>query len=490
MINNKEMFFQKINQNSGFTNEIFDLDNQTLIIQHFNSPWVKFNDCTFNCDQLNFHNIKNLDLVLEFKNCTFNCNISFSNCIFYRLSFNNTKNLKSLNVRKGLSDNNMLELNVFEFSNNTNNNKRELNTEFHISNTEIKDTFSFENINHIDGKFKFLENKLGNKEKEKGQFMFTNSTFTNAFFSRNHFNELTTFYNTTFKCNPRYLSSSNARYPHTRFYKNTFEKVNFSNSNFFDKCDFDKCDFLSTTWFEECKNLSNSKLKFVACEFKGFSLFNKSKINVLDIDRCTFHKSSSFTDAEFNTLKLFEVKFGGGAYFDEMKINKVLDKSYLKAKNEKILEWKRTLRAIKQELQKTENKIDFNRFRSYELAAHYKELSLWRNFKDTSILWSTKWTTDFGLSWTRAFWFTILSGLFWYSILYRIENSGVFNSEKVNDFFVGAFRFFLVTDFYNPLETDRVYLTNPLSWFVFILGKIVIAFGIYEMIQSFRKFKA
>ena len=230
MINNKEMFFQKINQNSGFTNEIFDLDNQTLIIQHFNSPWVTFNDCTFNCDQLNFHNIKNLDLVLEFKNCTFNCNISFSNCIFYRLSFNNTKNLKSLNVRKGLSDNNMLELNVFEFSNNTNTNELELNTEFHISNTEIKDTFSFENINHIDGKFKFLENKLGNKEKGKGQFMFTNSTFTNAFFSRNHFNELTTFYNTTFKCNPRYLSSSNARYPHTRFYKNTFEKVNFSNS--------------------------------------------------------------------------------------------------------------------------------------------------------------------------------------------------------------------------------------------------------------------
>ena len=157
MINNKEMFFQKINQNSGFTNEIFDLDNQTLIIQHFNSPWVKFNDCTFNCDQLNFHNIKNLDLVLEFKNCTFNCNISFSNCIFYRLSFNNTKNLKSLNVRKGLSDNNMLELNVFEFSNNTNTNELELNTEFHISNTEIKDTFSFENINHIDGKFKFLK---------------------------------------------------------------------------------------------------------------------------------------------------------------------------------------------------------------------------------------------------------------------------------------------------------------------------------------------
>jgi len=33
------------------------------------------------------------------------------------------------------------------------------------------------------------------------------------------------------------------------------------------------------------------------------------------------------------------------------------------------------LRTIKQEFQKTENKIDFNRYRNYELNAHYKELS-------------------------------------------------------------------------------------------------------------------
>jgi hypothetical protein len=56
--------------------------------------------------------------------------------------------------------------------------------------------------------------------------------------------------------------------------------------------------------------------------------------------------------------------------------------------------------------------------------------------------------------------------------------------------FSGFFRFLLVTDFYNPLETERIYLTNPFSWLIFILGKIFIAFGIYEMIQSFRKFKA
>lgn len=186
---------------------------------------------------------------------------------------------------------------------------------------------------------------------------------------------------------------------------------------------------------------------------------------------------------------MFEVKFGGGAYFDEMKINKVLDKSYLKDKS-KILDWKRTLRAIKQESQKVENRIDFNNYRNYELAAHYEELNILTNFKDTSILWATKWSSNFG-NWFWSLGFTLLSGLFWYSILYRIENSGTFNFEKINEYFVGAFRFFLVTDFYNPLiESPRTYLDNGWSWLIFIFGKIFIAFGIYEMIQSFRKFKA
>lgn len=488
MITNTETFNQIISLQKEIIDQVFDIKGSTLYVEAFKSEdWVNFENCTFNCDQLVFQNIQKPKLTLEFKNCTFNCSVSFSNCTFDTLEFRNTKVLESLEIHKGLYEKCISQLNVLDFSNDSGIEKPQLSTKFSIRKTNIGRIF-FQEINHVNGDFQFLGNTVG--EKNDNISSFQNSIFSNVLFGKNSFLSFTTFKRAKFNATPEYSKPDGSAYEFPGFYKNTFSKVSFSRSNFIDTFQFDNCDFLSTTWFENCKNLDNSELKFVACEFKGFSLFNKSKINFLDIDRCTFDKSSSFTDAEFNTLKLFEVKFGGGAYFDEMKINKVLDKSYLKAKNEKILEWKRTLRAIKQELQKTENKIDFNRFRSYELAAHYKELSLWRNFKDTSILWSTKWTTDFGLSWTRAFWFTILSGLFWYSILYRIENSGVFNSEKVNEFFVGAFRFFLVTDFYNPLETDRVYLTNPLSWFVFILGKIVIAFGIYEMIQSFRKFKA
>ncbi|MGA9639334.1 hypothetical protein, partial [Flavobacterium sp.] len=65
-----------------------------------------------------------------------------------------------------------------------------------------------------------------------------------------------------------------------------------------------------------------------------------------------------------------------------------------------------------------------------------------------------------------------------------------YNSDQIEAYFVSLFRFFLITDFYSPFEAGRNYLTNIGSWIPFIFGKIFIAFGIYEMIQSFRKFKA
>jgi uncharacterized protein YjbI with pentapeptide repeats len=294
----------------------------------------------------------------------------------------------NLNLGSGESK---FALNIFEFSNDIENKKPELYTDFCIRNTNFE-IFVFENINHIEGKFLYLGNTLGEKNNITS---FKNSIITNVLFGKNSFFSSTTFKSIKFNVTERYLKPAGTAFEFPGFYKNTFSKVSFSESNFKNTFQFENCDFLSTVWFENCNNPNNSELKFVACEFKGFSLFNKSKIYFLNIDRCTFGKSSSFTDAEFNSLKLFEVKFGGGAYFDEMKIIKVLNKSYLKDKS-KILEWKRTLRAIKQELQKTENKIDFNNYRNYELAAHYEELNYKENFKDVAILWSTKWSSNYG----------------------------------------------------------------------------------------------
>lgn len=357
-------------------NTSVNFPNQVVTI-YFDALGVSahFNDKIFICEKLIFENIHNSEYQFKFYDCTFNCEVEFNNCNFDELSFKNINAIKSLTL-KGKDEDNKAKLNSFRFYNeetihNDKNPKPQLSTDFYISNLVISETLLIENIDHIGGKFEVIGNELS---KGKNEFIrFKNSCFYNAYFYKNDFKSKTSFNNTIFKYDSEHLKTIKADYTHTKFYENTFEKVDFSKSTFDKLIEFDNCDFLSTTWFEKCKSLTNSHLKFVSCEFKGFSLFNKSKINFLDIDRCTFNKSSSFTDTEFNTLKLFEVKFGGGAYFDEMKINNVLDKSYLKDDDEIILEWKRTLRAIKQESQKIENKIDFNNYRNYELAAHYKE---------------------------------------------------------------------------------------------------------------------
>ena len=114
--------------------------------------------------------------------------------------------------------------------------------------------------------------------------------------------------------------------------------------------------------------------------------------------------------------------------------------------------------------------------------------------RDAFVLWISDIVSEYGTDWKRALNFTFFSGLLIYLAFFSVENfnqtidlSNWNNWEKLIS---GFFRFFVVTDFYNPLESDRVYLNNPLSWILFIFGKIVIAFGIYETIQSFRKFKA
>jgi uncharacterized protein YjbI with pentapeptide repeats len=473
---------------------IYYPNNDVSILFDSKGSSAPFIEKTFECQKLTFK-INQPQYNINFYDCTFNCDVEFINCVLDEISFKNTKSIKSLTI-KGQDNKNKSVLKAFKFHNDKeyseNDPKPKLSTNFYISDVIISDNLLFQNIEHISGKFEFIGNEIGGKGIDA--ITFSNSDFYNSRFSHNEFKDKARFINTSFKYDVEFLESTRAGYKHTLFYKNTFSKVTFSKSKFDRLIEFYKCDFLTTTWFEECENLDNSELRFVACEFKGFSLFDKSKINLLDIDQCTFDKSSSFTDAEFNTLKLFQVKFGGGAYFDEMKIKKVLDNSYLN-KGEKIVEWKRTLRAIKQESQKIENKIDFNNYRNYELAAHYKELKLYTNFKDTSILWATKWSSNFG-NWFWAFWFTIFSGLFWYSVFFFFEYyltgnyQYYFNTNYGGIFGNGFIRFLIVTDFYNPLVEDRIYIQNFWSWIPFLFGKIFIAFGIYEMIQSFRKFKA
>ena len=128
----------------------------------------------------------------------------------------------------------------------------------------------------------------------------------------------------------------------------------------------------------ETKRMRNIKhnLFFRICVFKEQVYFTNANFNNFEIIDTSFESRVSFNGLQTNTILLHLVNFIKIAYFDELKIKNLSNKSYLKnITSDEALKLRRTLRQIKQELQKAENKIDYNRFRSYELQAYYQELN-------------------------------------------------------------------------------------------------------------------
>ncbi|MDO6801909.1 hypothetical protein Q4595_05575 [Wenyingzhuangia sp. 1_MG-2023] len=228
------------------------------------------------------------------------------------------------------------------------------------------------------------------------------------------------------------------------------------------------------------------------CKTESFIQYNDFN-NKLNINSCNF-SSIIFIDTIFNnitsiqntivnTIKLDKVQFNDLTYFDDFEI---LDYKNCDRK---------TIRTIKQELQKTENRIDYDTFRSYELELYKKELKQtekWWHFKDLFVLTLNSLFSKHGISWRRAIGMTVLFSLGFYTVLYIIKNlHNDFNItlNGINHFTSGYFKFFLITNFYDPLSENREYLKYFGEWLPFIFGKIVIGYGLYETVQSFRKYK-
>ncbi|MBP1223251.1 hypothetical protein [Flavobacterium sp. 1355] len=264
------------------------------------------------------------------------------------------------------------------------------------------------------------------------------------------------------------------------FYNCNFSKE-FRYDSIYNISQFKECSFTGLATFSGLPYLNSSFLWFENCHFSKLANFNNYWLHKLRIEETTFSDNVSFQQTYFDIVCFIRIIFEKKVWFDDIRITKIDECDRI------------TIRTIKQELQKAENRIDFNKFRNYELAAHYKELNFKIDFKDKTILWATKWSSNFG-SWTWAFWFTIIIGLIFFTPFFIFENfNKTINLQNWQDFIYGYFRFFLITDFKNEYYKAGESLLKFncfLSLFPFLFGKITIAFGIYEMIQSFRKFKA
>lgn len=304
-------------------------------------------------------------------------------------------------------------------------------------------------------------------------------------------------------------------------YQSSFEEIDFtffkseksfdfrdcSVSNFIS---IDRCEFLKTSFhFTKFINInSNNRFSLINstfddsssftsiegrevdfyikdCFFEKTANFNNSIFKSLEILQTNFKDISSFQETIFDYINIDRTNFDKVAYFDEIYII-FIDKCN-----------KRTLRNIKHQLQRTNNKIDFDRFKAYEINAYRKELIVgklfWYNDKDAFILKVADLFSKNGTDWFRALKVSLIGSFIFYSFFYWMNVNqfkvGNIDFSQISHFGNGFTKFLIPTNFYNPVLEQRSYVSG-FSWIPFILGKIFLSIGIYETIVSFRKFKS
>ena len=446
-----------------------------------------FKNVTFKGMEVNFSGIQVEEVSkssnLAFQNCYFLSNILFSTCSLNSLTFISCIiNNKLFQIRNCNINDLSFEENIEDISNVKPNIVK--SGIIKINRGKIS-SIDFENIQFEDGSLRITE------QKSTMNFAIVKSTLNNIIISNCDFNDYFDYLSnkTTSKTNS------------SLFNRCTFNQSSFFETKFSSKTNFNNCIFNNSTDFKCINNEIIGDLKFSDCDFHKFTDFDKSKIHKLRLEKIRFHDFVSFQETYFDIVEIDKTSFEKGAYFDDIQIKKIDDCD------------RKTIRTIKHQLQKAENKIDYNRFRVYEFNSYRKDIKKkLKEFekdknhlnhrvrepiqlkRDAFILWISDIVSEYGTDWKRALKFTLYSGLILYSFFFICENYeyniDLTNWNNITRFISGLFRFFLVTDFFNPLDSDRTYLTNPLSWLIFIIGKIAIAFGAYEMIQSFRKFKA
>lgn len=398
----------------------------------------------------------------KFNNCSFiNCNIA----IFEITDFNQFNSFDITNCK----------IDTFKFFDSF-----DINGEIKIYDTIIYSDFYFNNNNFIrSGSIKFLRTTFYKTA------IFQNNVFCFLGFAFSNFKDFFTLTQNEF-----------AKKFSCEFFICEFEQVDFSR-NLIGKLSYTDCKFFKTALFREIPYDISSVLSFEMCRFDKYVQFNKSAFYKLILDNVKFDETASFQETYFDIISIERTIFEKGALFDDIQIKKIDDCN------------RRTIRTIKLQLQKEENKIDYNKFRVYEFNAYRKDakeklkkIKNDKNFnyrkrepiqlkRDLFVLWLSDLASEYGTDWKRALKFTLFLGFVSYLLFFVSENHHYsFDLNNSNQFISGFFRFFIVTDFYNPLGPGTAYLTNPISWFLFIVGKIIITFGIYELIQSFRKYRA
>lgn len=247
---------------------------------------------------------------------------------------------------------------------------------------------------------------------------------------------------------------------------------------------FSNCHFQKNATIK-IKN-DNADIYLWDCDFTGQLIFNQSRLNALQINGSYFRNIVSF---EFLTvLKNFHIvksHFEKIAFFNDFTLE-----------NENELELY-TIRVIKGQLQKAENQIDFLKYNALEKNKLLKSNKTSKT--DKILLCLNKASNNFGTNWLKGIGFTFLCGLVTFMLIIIVNTICLYSDiDSEFDIYLDWNKPFIG---FNKLISEFLKITfslgfnyeeikgNGFVYFIFILGKIAVGYGIYQTIAAFRKYK-
>lgn len=307
------------------------------------------------------------------------------------------------------------------------------------------------------------------------------------------------------------------------FKANTYySEVLFNNNTYSGNCDYSESEFRNGVDFSD----SSFNKRFIGWELLG----KKSKV---DFTRVTFSEDSFLTQSHFHggislyasvingLLEISDIKvYGNNSDSETLRIIKNLHSKQNNRRQALIFHelemnaYKNELKEFLNNCKKSISKNDRTNLEKPEsitienLDIHdkfnlrstgqeeYKEAKKHYN-RDYIILRLNKLTNNYGLSWTKAFWFIIYTSIPLYIIYvlgFMIQGNYPFEFgwNGWTEFWNGlGFTIKNYLQFLWPTHKFEFIPNTQSSFFTYlvdIFSRIVIGFGIYQMIQAFRKF--
>lgn len=383
--------FERLVEN--FEPETIKIQNMHIHLEEsirINMKWQSFyfENCTFTGKRIDFfifNKKENPGQSLQFIDCSISNDLFIKDCILSTVAF---RNVKILSTNFQITSSQIKSISITGTPNNRN---------------EIK-SLVINNLIDITRNFDFKINNIDD-----------------LYINNCSFNKVIIIENTINKLNLEQLHCNS----YFEFWKNIVKQPSFVNDSSFSEfigksstygtlLEFKRVIFKDIFRLDFVPEKPLSSLTFKECTFDKSAYFDGSIFHQIMISSSFFKDITSFNSTSVNIINLKSVHFDKIAFFNNFKVEL---KSRLDID---------TIRIIKNQLSKTENKIDYIKYNALE-----QELLLKDATTETSewiLLWMNKTSNYFGNNWLKGVRFTLIVSAFGFTIL-LIVNKFLNNSD-------------------------------------------------------------